>query len=301
MIELRRVADDLRQLLGASELCLWCGEPGAIAVPVASSPADWVTRPFILSDTAPTVVSSRSGKEALGLLPLHLRGQTTADSFQQVLQARRHLSAERTVGLLAAWRPGDRIPTDVSALVNIILAANGHVIWQAGPSGNLLESDPQMHALADALPQGIVLVPLDGRMGFCNGPAATLLGIAEGESAPEALSQALQAFVQRTINHEEVARFATYILGNPAAPAERRSVTGALPVGRRHCGLLFPRSVTGRYRHGHGCWTISAGKPCCRMNWPVASRNFASSIRPCAMRWCFTAWTDSRWSAIARC
>lgn len=221
-----KTADNIKTLMQADAVCLWCSETQGIAVPVVCAPQAWIERPFVLASSAQEAVRCvRDGKQALPMLPIGLRGHVCADQLEGALDACFEAQPGKTVGLLVVWERGRRVPAFAEDRAPVILAALALLTWKAGASTNLIETHPQMHALAAALPQGIVLVPLDGRMGYANGPAAALLNLPEGEAMPGALSQALNRFVNRTLNVDEVNRYAARILTHQMVEPEQRSMT----------------------------------------------------------------------------
>lgn len=221
-----KTAHQIQTLLQADAVCLWCAETQGIAVPVVCAPPAWIERPFVLASSAQdAVLCARDGPQALSMLPIGLRGRVSADQLAGVLDARSQAKPGQTVGLLAVWERGCGVPDFAEDRAQVMLAAMAALVWKAGASTNLIQTHPQMHALAAALPQGIVLVPLDGRMGYANGPAAALLNLPEGEATPDALSQALNRFVQRTLNATEVNQYAARILTHQQVAPEQRSMT----------------------------------------------------------------------------
>ncbi|WP_293766111.1 bifunctional diguanylate cyclase/phosphodiesterase [uncultured Aquitalea sp.] len=231
MADLSLAVAAVRDLLAADAVCLWFVEAESVAVPVASAPADWMSRPCVLPMAdQPWLLTV--GEAAADMLPLSLRAREALGHDSAVLLARRQLSATVNVGLLALWRQRAPPASGLEKTVEVLLTALGQNIWQSGAGVSLLEEDPHLHALADALPQGIVIVPLDGRMGFVNHTAAGLLGIAKGETLPAPLSQALRRLIERAINAEEVSGFVLPLLGGLPPDDELRSITMRLPAGQ---------------------------------------------------------------------
>ena len=226
MLDLLKTADKVRQLLSADSICLWSEEAEGVAVPVVSSPPAWLDRPFVLSSSLPTGQHCvREGALAHAMLPLSARGQTPASALAGALDVRLQLDAGPLVGLLAVWHAGQTVPAGAQELASVVLSTLGLLIRKASASTNFIETNPVMYALAGALPQGIVLVPLDGRMGYANASAASLLQIPEGESTPALLSQALRRFVERALNADEVTSYATRVLNRQPMTDEQRSMT----------------------------------------------------------------------------
>jgi diguanylate cyclase (GGDEF)-like protein/PAS domain S-box-containing protein len=224
MVDLSLLATDTRAQIDADAVCLWFGEADSIAVPVAASPIDWISRPWVLTDiTEPYRLLY--GAPAVQLLPLPLRGQETLGQTAAVLLAGRQLSPGVCIGMLALWRSHAPAAIGLHQATDILLSVLGQTIWQCGVGASLLEDDPHMHALANALPQGIVIVPLDGRMGFVNQTGSQWLGISQGETAPDTLSFALSRFIESTENTAEVIRFVKPLLaGLPATGNEHSTI-----------------------------------------------------------------------------
>ncbi len=255
MLDLLNTADNVKALLDADWVCLWCGETEGIALPVVCAPPAWLDRPFVLPPGGTEAAHCvRDGAQAHAALPIGVRGRMSADALSGALDARLRLAPDRSVGLLAVWKHGRSVPHGAEERAQVILSAIGLLIWKASASTNVIETNPVMYGLAAALPQGVVLVPVDGRMGYANGPAAAWLDLPEGEATPAALSQALTAFVQRAMNADEVNAYAKRILTNRAMASEQRSMTWRFATDPK--ALRVTITPVGKARQSAWAWLM---------------------------------------------
>lgn len=225
MPELQQVLDDVQELLRADRLCLWHSEVDTLAVPIRSFPRGWIDAPVVRPLTSEDAAFSDEPAAALALLPLSARTQLQGQRVAGALSARRRLDGQRSVGLFALWERAQDIPEEVRRVAHDILGTVGRLIWELGTGLHRFDNTLQMHALASALPQSIVIVPVDGQAGYVNGTAAVLLDLPAGQTPPELLAAGLRRLVQRALNSEEVVAFAARVLGNNGiAPQQRTAV-----------------------------------------------------------------------------
>ena len=196
------LARRLRCALGADRVAYWRsaprdGDAWGPARPWASDPPDWLKTVFSPDRDSPAHVFA-VGRDGLALLPLALRAGVPAGAG--VLSLR----AGDAGGVFAVWDDADDAPPQRDEVAEFALSALAHQL-DAPSQESLNEAKRRFSSVAEALPQGILVIPSgDQRQGYANFAAARLLGISPGAASAAELARALAALAERTRNADEV-------------------------------------------------------------------------------------------------
>ena len=191
------LAQRLRRLLKADRVAYWRVDDWGVAQPWASDPPEWLRESFGPDETGGKV-NFAPGRAGLALLPETLRIGLPAEAA--VLR----LGAGADGGVFAVWLRAEDVPDHLHDVADF--AQNTLAQQLAMPSREALaEAHRRFTSVAEALPQGILIIPAeDTRQGYINFAAARLLGIAPGTTDAAHLARALSDLAQRARNADEV-------------------------------------------------------------------------------------------------
>ena len=191
------LARHLRTALGADRVAYWRSDEGDVALPWASDPPDWLRLAFAPDRDAPEQTFA-VGRDGIALLPLVLRARVPPAAG--VLSLRAGMKG----GVFAVWDEAADAPPHLFEVAEFARATLAHQLASPGPD-TLAEAERRFSSVAEALPQGILVIPAeDRRQGYVNFTAARLLGIPPGITDTAHLARALAAFAERARNADEV-------------------------------------------------------------------------------------------------
>lgn len=214
-IDFNGQAQGLRQLLGAHWVLYWRREGASLGVPLGVSPAGAIAGGF-LPPACPEGVRLLQGKEAYALVPLRMRGGINHESCITLVG-----NEGQRGGILAVWSCTDQAPSgQAEAIMAFALDsfrpqldfADAH--WE-----NERSAARRLSGMADALPQGVIVVPSGNRPGYVNAVAAALLGLPHGPVEASLLAARLGEFARQTDDPEVVrAQVEPFIAGHGDIP-----------------------------------------------------------------------------------
>jgi len=223
MADLQQVLEDVQALLGASACCVWYGSDGVTVHPARCAPAGWLEVEAALPRPTHDFIFSNEPREAASLLPVGMRPPDGQPPVAAVARAARELADDQHVGLICMWNDADAVPAHLELIARTVLATIGQLLWGASSAGEVVKDSPQVRSLASALPQGVVIVPVDGRTGFLNATAGLLLSLPAGEAPTCELAGHLRSFVRRARDPDAVAAFANRVLSSNEVPPDQRT------------------------------------------------------------------------------
>ena len=201
MLDLHGQAETLRQLLGATAVLYWdCRRPG-LARTLGSAPDGLLGAGFM---PPPALLGAGDGP------PLRLLGVAARAALPLALRAR--LDAEVVLaaptgagaGVLAAWTARDPAPEPVAEGLIGFARESLRSQLELARCGGELPGTARISGLADALPQGVIVVPAGNRHGYLNRSAAALLDLPPGEAEAGLIADRLGRLAMQTCNAEEV-------------------------------------------------------------------------------------------------
>lgn len=186
----------LRAALGADRVCYWRTDDQGVAHPWEADPPDCLQVSFNPQAGRPAQEFA-TGPAGNALLPLALRA-TVPESA-----AIASLRCGSEGGIFAIWDNPADVPPQREAIATF---ARGVLEQQLNqPSRvDLNAAERRFSTLVEALPQGVLFVPVEQANGYANAAAARLLGIQPGQVQIHVLSAALHAFAAGTLNAGEV-------------------------------------------------------------------------------------------------
>jgi len=221
--DLQQMLQDVHRLLGTAACCAWYCDDGVTIHPARCVPAGWMGTDSVLSQPTEDFLFCIEPRAARALLPVGLQLAGGATAVTAVLRVHRQLPDGRILGLTATWGEADVVPADLRLIARTILDTVGPLLCGEAAATELVKDSPQLRSLAGALPQGIVIVPVDGQTGFVNPSAAKLLSLAPGETAASVLAEHLRAFIARARDPETVAAFAARVFSSEGIALDQRT------------------------------------------------------------------------------
>lgn len=199
-IDFNGQAQALCSLLAADAVLYWRMENADLAVPLGATPAGTIGKGFRPPACADGVHLLRGGS-ACALIPLRMRGNLDGDTCT-VLAG---LDGKRG-GILAVWhRPGSQPHREAEAIMGFALATLRPQLGFAAIHWEMQQTEARrLSGMADALPQGVIVVPSGNRPGYVNQMAAALLDLPHGTVEASQLSSKLAEFAQRTEDADTV-------------------------------------------------------------------------------------------------
>ncbi|HZX33413.1 MAG TPA: ATP-binding protein [Rhodocyclaceae bacterium] len=197
-IDFNGQAQGLRQLLDAHGVLYWRREEADLAMPLGVAPAGAIAGGF-LPPACPEGVRLLRGKEAYALVPLRMRGGI--DSVSCITLAG---SVGQRGGILAVWRAADEPPPACAeAIMAFALDSFRPQLDFADADGeNERSAARRLSGMADALPQGVIVVPAGNRPGYINAMASALLGLPHGPVEASLLAAKLGEFARQADDPE---------------------------------------------------------------------------------------------------
>lgn len=213
-------AQALRGLLKADAVLYWYQDNPTLALPLGMAPAGLLAGGFRAPEFGGGI-HLEQGESAFALIPLRMRKGMKVGKCV-VLAGK---DAERG-GIMAVWHgPGAYPPDQARTLMEFALAALRPPLDFARAHAELQQSAARrMSGMADALPQGVIIVPSRNRPGYLNHAAAAWLDLAQGEVEPSLLAEKLAALARRAGDHDEAirAQVEAFVAGHGGFPLSGR-------------------------------------------------------------------------------
>ena len=222
-VDLAACIEALGALIHADAVCLWKTVNEQIVAPLACYPQGWLDIPFVMSPMRDNVAFYVETADILSQLPLSMRAKLTSHPPKALMKIQKALGNDTCVGVIAIWNDPQQITQQidiVSQLIELTLERSFKFDHQISHSH---EANQQMRALADVLPHGVIIVPMDSRMGYVNHVAALLLGFNKNEVSSQELSAAMQSFLANTTNAEQLKNYIEAIISDRWRAAENHS------------------------------------------------------------------------------
>ena len=204
--EVDALAGQLKDLLRAAAVVYWRPDEMGAALTLGCAPAGCIGSAFKRPQAQQSNdVALATGPQAPLWAPLALRRWLAQDIDATLL-----IHNGVFGGILVVWTAGEPLlPQDQDhvktlarfALTSLRVKSHSDEVHRLAMA---LGTSQQVINIADAMPQGIVLVPEPNSPGYVNHAAAALLGLTPGAVDMEHLSACLGRLAQRAVNTKEV-------------------------------------------------------------------------------------------------
>jgi diguanylate cyclase (GGDEF)-like protein/PAS domain S-box-containing protein len=211
------------KLIHADAICIWRTDDQKIAIPLASYPSAWLSTPFVMSPMANDMIFHRKPAEVLNQLPLAMRAKLASSPPSALLKIKSLLDNGMSVGIIAIWNDPLKIVSDLQIVRQLTRLTLERLFRADQYVYRTNESNQQMRALADVLPHGVIIVPMDSQAGYVNHVAAKLLGFSKNEVSSTELSSTMQSFLANTINANQLKDYVDAIITDRWVAAENHS------------------------------------------------------------------------------
>jgi diguanylate cyclase (GGDEF)-like protein/PAS domain S-box-containing protein len=212
----------LSTLIQADSLCLWKETSPECATPLACYPANWQDLAFVIPAQQHASHFYFESHAALSHLPLMLRAKYHHQPPAALL-IQRVVQPGSTYGVLAVWQDNHEVfkrQEQIQQLVDFaITLAFLHTNIQTLNDG----ISQHMRALAEVLPQGVIIIPANGQSRYINQNAARLLELERHDVSPDVLSQAMQNLFKKAVNSDELTHYIQRIINDQCLPTENHS------------------------------------------------------------------------------
>lgn len=222
-IDLAAQVKSFCKLIHADAICIWKTDDEKIAIPLASYPSAWLDAPFVMPQMAHDMIFHSKTTEILNQLPLVMRAKLANSPPNALLKIKHSLDNGMSVGIIAVWNSPIKIANDLQIIRQLTKLTLERLFQLDQYSYQMNESNQQMRALADVLPHGVIIVPMDSQAGYVNHVAAKLLGFNRNEVSSTELSCALQSFLANTINANQLKEYIEAIISDRWVAAENHS------------------------------------------------------------------------------
>lgn len=222
-VDLAACIEALGALIHADAVCLWKTVNEQIVAPLACYPQRWLDIPFVMSPMRDNVAFYVETADILSQLPLSMRAKLTNNPPKALMKIQNELGNDTCVGVIAIWNDPQQITQQIDIVSQLIELTLERSFISDHQISHSHEANQQMRALADVLPHGVIIVPMDSRMGYVNHVAALLLGFNKNEVSSQELSAAMQSFLANTTNAEQLKNYIEAIISDRWRAAENHS------------------------------------------------------------------------------